>query len=506
MNTTLQQRLDLLWSVGASFLADNRFLLYHHLSNWLNRLSDDPIPPWNDPLFRQKSIQMIHWFLEAIPSLAQMDRRSFGKNVHEHWQSRYVDDWSLHERILCMSVLENLVFQALHAVGHPQQHQALHYWFFHLYQAIWSTVSDNSDGQADLRELLDGLPIPIYWSARLYRHQGRYTLKELMFPSRLAKSRAASAHVIGYSAETIDQLAGMLKTALGKGEPTADLTVIPYSLKQETWLIATDITAAPYLKTSLVFVHRLNTLQHQRLSLYHDFKDSLIMFGQSVTRAKNLQETLERIAAGFVQYLPFERVAIFAYSPAEDAGIGMYGYRYNDHAVRKIRQHIPDIPVYQERKRTHQPIFVPDAARGIPSQYVKQFQLQSMVIAPLFLAEDNTVLGAAVLDQGAGKPFELSADTLTTLLNFCKFSAHSLSKYWKNGQLLGITPPNVQLSPREKDALQLMADGLSMSEAAQVLSISEFTVRDYVLSAVRKLKAANRTQAVAIALRMGLIS
>jgi len=99
MNTTLQQRLDLLWSVGASFLADNRFLLYHHLSNWLNRLSDDPIPPWNDPLFRQKSIQMIHWFLEAIPSLAQMDRRSFGKNVHEHWQSRYVDDWSLHERI-----------------------------------------------------------------------------------------------------------------------------------------------------------------------------------------------------------------------------------------------------------------------------------------------------------------------------------------------------------------------------------------------------------------------
>lgn len=424
MSPTVRHRLDDLWSVGARFLADNRLLLHRHLTDWLDRLSDDASPPWSDPLFRKKMAQLTDWFLTSIPSFTHMDRRTFAQIVGEQWRTRFSDGWSAKECILSLSILERVVFQALHSVGHARQQQALHYWFFNLVQAVWPPT------------------------------QG--------------------------------------------AEDPSEMTVIPFPLKQETWLFATDTTSSPYVNPVLSLA--------QRLHRNHDLKDSLILFGQSLTQAKNLQETLERIAAGFVQYLPFKRVALFAYSSTDDTGIGMYGYQYNHHAVRKIRLRIPDIPLYRERERHHQPIYVPDAARGIPPRYVKQFQLQSMVIAPFYLASKNTVLGAAVLDQGEDKPFELSAETWTTLLKLSQWAAEALSKYWKNGQLLGTPSPNVSLSPRERDVLQLMADGLSMSEAAQELSISEFTVRDYVLSAMRKLNANNRTQAVAMALRMGLIS
>ncbi|MGG3161927.1 LuxR C-terminal-related transcriptional regulator [Geobacillus stearothermophilus] len=61
------------------------------------------------------------------------------------------------------------------------------------------------------------------------------------------------------------------------------------------------------------------------------------------------------------------------------------------------------------------------------------------------------------------------------------------------------------LSPREIEILKLLADGASTLEAACQLYLSEFTVRDYISSALRKLNAKNRTEAVAKALRLGLI-
>lgn len=61
------------------------------------------------------------------------------------------------------------------------------------------------------------------------------------------------------------------------------------------------------------------------------------------------------------------------------------------------------------------------------------------------------------------------------------------------------------LSPRETDALTLLALGLSRAQAAENLSISEHTLRVYIESARFKLAAANTTHAVARALSSGLL-
>ncbi len=61
------------------------------------------------------------------------------------------------------------------------------------------------------------------------------------------------------------------------------------------------------------------------------------------------------------------------------------------------------------------------------------------------------------------------------------------------------------LSPREIDAMTLLAIGYSRAQVANALSISEHTLRVYIESARFKLGALNTTHAVARALSRGLI-
>jgi NarL family two-component system response regulator LiaR len=63
-----------------------------------------------------------------------------------------------------------------------------------------------------------------------------------------------------------------------------------------------------------------------------------------------------------------------------------------------------------------------------------------------------------------------------------------------------------ELSGREKEILAQMADGLKNSAIAEKLNISEATVRFHVSNILRKLGAANRAQAVRIAIKRGLIT
>jgi len=61
------------------------------------------------------------------------------------------------------------------------------------------------------------------------------------------------------------------------------------------------------------------------------------------------------------------------------------------------------------------------------------------------------------------------------------------------------------LSPREVDAMTLLAMGYSRAQVAEALSISEHTLRVYIESARFKLGALNTTHAVARAMSRGLI-
>jgi len=62
-----------------------------------------------------------------------------------------------------------------------------------------------------------------------------------------------------------------------------------------------------------------------------------------------------------------------------------------------------------------------------------------------------------------------------------------------------------QLTPREREVLQMISAGLGNKEIAGRLSISEHTVKFHVASILGKLGASTRTEAVSIGIRHGLV-
>jgi DNA-binding NarL/FixJ family response regulator len=74
------------------------------------------------------------------------------------------------------------------------------------------------------------------------------------------------------------------------------------------------------------------------------------------------------------------------------------------------------------------------------------------------------------------------------------------------GFAVGAEARKPMLTERESQVLVLLAEGLSHEEIGARLSISAETVRTHVRKACDRLGASTRTQAVAKALRMGLMS
>lgn len=73
------------------------------------------------------------------------------------------------------------------------------------------------------------------------------------------------------------------------------------------------------------------------------------------------------------------------------------------------------------------------------------------------------------------------------------------------GELAIGAPGRPELTRRERDVLRCLADGLTNEEIGAQLFLSPETVRGYVRKATARLGARNRMQAVAAALRNGMI-
>ena len=99
-----------------------------------------------------------------------------------------------------------------------------------------------------------------------------------------------------------------------------------------------------------------------------------------------------------------------------------------------------------------------------------------------------------------------------------RFELHTMLLYWSQRVLElrargYLAEPNamhgpenaVNLTDRERAVLEWAARGKTMAETAVILAISADTVEDYARSAIRKFSASNKTQAVVLAIKYGLI-
>ena len=120
------------------------------------------------------------------------------------------------------------------------------------------------------------------------------------------------------------------------------------------------------------------------------------------------------------------------------------------------------------------------------------------------LADDVLQAGArAVLPRDVGGP--ALADALRAVLQGLLVVHPSFAPSLVSSAPLADEHPLEELTPRELEVLQHLAEGLSNKAIAQALQISEHTVKYHVNAILGKLGARSRTEAAIRAARAGLI-
>jgi DNA-binding NarL/FixJ family response regulator len=128
------------------------------------------------------------------------------------------------------------------------------------------------------------------------------------------------------------------------------------------------------------------------------------------------------------------------------------------------------------------------------------------IVVLTMYAGDNQLFDA--LDAGASAfvPKSAPAEEIVAAARHAASSPHSFTSADLADALKRRTSPQgPQLSPREREVLQLLADGMGVSQISRQLFISDSTTKTHISKLYDKLGAGNRAQALMTALRLGLL-
>lgn len=161
-------------------------------------------------------------------------------------------------------------------------------------------------------------------------------------------------------------------------------------------------------------------------------------------------------------------------------------------------------PVFSRLRRTTAPLtwtidnfsetWPPSEAESAISLF-SNHNLTMGVVFPVHGADGSR--GAVVFDGNRAPMSSLELSELGMLV---------IHAYDIHRNLRGLTVTPGLLTARELEVLHWAANGKTSTEIAAILSLSDHTVNTYMNAAMRKLDCVNRTQLVAKALRLHLIS
>ncbi|RWO51418.1 helix-turn-helix transcriptional regulator [Mesorhizobium sp.] len=157
--------------------------------------------------------------------------------------------------------------------------------------------------------------------------------------------------------------------------------------------------------------------------------------------------------------------------------------------------------VYLERGGVEGGPSDPAIPRVLLSQRASRQRPADTVFAVLPPAVDDLLIAAAARLAAAGYRISGEARPLSDRHDDFAFHDDDLS----DEEPVGDSAGRPVLSPRESEVLALLAEGAPNKVIARRLNISVHTAKFHVAAILIKLGAANRTDAIAIAMRQGLV-
>lgn len=131
-----------------------------------------------------------------------------------------------------------------------------------------------------------------------------------------------------------------------------------------------------------------------------------------------------------------------------------------------------------------------------PQKYVRTKNQQALLVIPIF--HEHHVMGYICSSEFLNDQTLFSEEQLKKATLFGKILGQKLT--------LSINEPTTNLSNRELEVMRNIAEGFSTKEIAQMLNLSEVTIKQYVRQSISKLGALNRTHAVSILFRKKILT
>lgn len=165
-------------------------------------------------------------------------------------------------------------------------------------------------------------------------------------------------------------------------------------------------------------------------------------------------------------------------------------------AIKLFHQHQPDVVLMDLR--------MPDM-NGVDAIIAirQEFPLARIIILTTYDTDEDIFRGL----QAGAKGYLLKDARMSTLLDAIR-QVHAGQNYIPPsvGAKLATRLSSPKLSDREQEVLQLIAQGNSNADIATNLGISEGTIKYHITNIFSKLDVSDRTSAVLVAIKRGIVS
>lgn len=169
-----------------------------------------------------------------------------------------------------------------------------------------------------------------------------------------------------------------------------------------------------------------------------------------------------------------------------------------EEAHRLLASQSPDVVIFDVR--------LPDGSGLDATRAVREAHPSLGIVVLTMYAGDDQLFGA--LDAGASAfvPKDAPADDVVVAARHAASSPRSFTAPdLADAMRRRMSPTGPQLSPREREVLDLLAEGLGVAQISRRLYISDSTTKTHISKLYEKLGAGNRAQAIMAALKQGLI-
>lgn len=219
----------------------------------------------------------------------------------------------------------------------------------------------------------------------------------------------------------------------------------------------------------------------------------------SLRNIQSQEELFVKLLDLYLHSFPVKNALLFRYSQLGHIGEGIIaitlneGYKFITHYVEDLR----NVPIIMQALQERRALYAKgmDYLKSMPSKYISREGSEQIIVVPIF--HGNVSIGYICGDEFE-EDFQISNDSLEAFTSFGRLTGELFVA--KNQE-----SNDCPLSKRELEVMQHVALGESTKEIADSIQISDLTVSQYIKSAIKKLQAQNRVEAIVKLYKLGLI-